>query len=73
MNRINLTDPKDLIYEKIRKAKTDSILEIYYDVEGRSEISNLLRLYQSFSDLSIENIVEKYKNKTKVEFKDDLA
>ena len=56
--RINITDSKDLIRDKIRKAKTDSINQIYYDVESRPEISNLLRIYSGFSNLTIEDVVK---------------
>ena len=56
--RINITDSKDLIRDKIRKAKTDSINQIYYDVERRPEISNLLRIYSGFSNLTIEDVVK---------------
>jgi len=46
-SRINLTDSKDLIAQKIKKAKTDLIPQIYYDKE-RPEISNLLTVYFLF-------------------------
>ena len=67
--RINITDSKDLISEKIRKAKTDSINQIYYDVEHRPEVSNLLRIYSGFSNLSIEYLVKTYENKSIQSFK----
>jgi tRNA synthetases class I (W and Y) len=37
-----LTDDADRIAFKIRKAKTDSIPEVYYDLENRAEVANLL-------------------------------
>ncbi|KAM3137667.1 hypothetical protein pb186bvf_010281 [Paramecium bursaria] len=70
--RINITDSKDLINEKIRKAKTDSINQIYYDVEHRPEVSNLLRIYSGFSNLTIEDIIKSYENKSIQSFKQDL-
>ncbi len=55
--RINLTDSADMIAAKIRKAKTDSITEIYYDLENRPEISNLINIYCSLTGTSQEQII----------------
>ncbi|KAF5395956.1 Mitochondrial tryptophan--tRNA ligase [Paragonimus heterotremus] len=41
---IFLSDPPDTIRSKVRRAQTDSIRKIYYDVEHRPGISNLLRI-----------------------------
>ena len=41
-SRINMSDSKETILGKIRRAKTDSIPEIYFDQAARPEISNLL-------------------------------
>ena len=54
LTRINLTDSKDQISEKIKKAKTDSINQIYFDLAKRPEISNLLTIYSGFSSKSIK-------------------
>jgi tryptophanyl-tRNA synthetase len=43
--RINMHDSDDLIDQKIRKAKTDSIKEIYYDPEARPDVSNLIDIH----------------------------
>lgn len=70
-SRINLKDSKDDIYQKIKKAKTDSIAEITYDPENRPEIANLLSIFTAFSGQKIDNIISEYNNFSK--FKEDLA
>ncbi len=70
-SRINLIDDADYIIQKIKKAKTDSIPEIYYDKENRPEVSNLLSIYSALTDVEIKNI--KVEGKLTGEFKVELA
>lgn len=72
-SRINLIDSADLIMQKLKKAKTDSIAEIYYDKENRPEVSNLLEIYSSLSGLSVDDVVKQYTGKLSGQFKQDLA
>jgi len=72
-SRINLSDDADLIRLKIRKAKSDSIREVYYDKENRPEVSNLLNIYSSFSGRSAKEIEVDYQSKLVSDFKNDLA
>lgn len=60
MTRINLTDEESLLVKKIRKAKTDSNPMITYEPETRPEVANLLRIFSTLSDRSIESIVSDY-------------
>ena len=71
--RINLKDDNDLIYQKIKKAKTDHLNMVSYDKEARPEISNLLDIYRSLSENKLENIIQNYQNQGFVKFKEDLA
>ena len=73
LSRINLIDDADLIMQKVKKAKSDSIAEIFYDKENRPEISNLLDIYCVLTDQKIEAIVEQYQGKLCGSFKQDLA
>jgi tryptophanyl-tRNA synthetase len=50
MSRINLTDDPDTIALKIRRARSDSILGIWYDPENRPEASNLLTIYAALAE-----------------------
>jgi tryptophanyl-tRNA synthetase len=72
-SRINLTDNTDLIAKKFRKAKSDMEEGISYDVEKRPEVSNLIGIYSALSNLSRDEIINKYANAGMAEFKSDLT
>jgi tryptophanyl-tRNA synthetase len=72
-SRINLIDDADTIIHKLRKAKTDMFEYISYDQITRPEITNLLNIYSSLNDRSIEDLVNEYENKGFSKFKNDLA
>ncbi|CEO17635.1 Tryptophan--tRNA ligase [Rickettsia monacensis] len=72
-SRINLKDDNDLIHQKIKKAKTDHLSFVSYDKETRPEISNLLDIYRSLSEESLEKIIANYQNQGFAKFKEDLA
>jgi len=58
----------------LRSAITDSEAKIYFDETNKPGISNLLTIYASLTDLSIDSIVDKYKDETSyANFKLDLA
>ena len=64
-SRINLTDTKDQINNKIKKAKTDNLpmpnsLE---DLKNRPEITNLIEIYSSFTDEDLQLSIKKLKGK----------
>jgi len=59
-SRITLTDDADTIAKKIRKATTDSIEGVTFDVEKRPEIANLLTIYAALSDTNAQKVAEKY-------------
>lgn len=70
---ILLNDPSKTIKEKIMVAVTDSGKEIKYDTEKKPALSNLLQIYSSLSDKSIEDLEKRYKGKGYGVFKEDLA
>ena len=74
LSRINLTDNKDLIISKIKKAKTDSqpLPSNINDLEDRPEAKNLLSIYSSLSDNSLEKTVNEFSGKNFSEFKEVL-
>lgn len=72
-SRINLIDSSDVINQKIKKAKTDSISEIYHSKETRPEVSNLLEIFASLSENSIDQIIDQYSGKMIGQFKQDLS
>lgn len=73
LSRVNITDSNDQIQEKIKKAKTDSIKEISYDVKTRPEVSNLLNIFSSLSDRSIDELITDYSMTGFNRFKKDLT
>ena len=50
-------------------ATTDSSCEIKYDPENKPGISNLINICVSLSDMSIQEVEEKFKNSNYGEFK----
>lgn len=70
---ISMLDEPNVIRKKIKSAVTDSSGIIEYDPENKPGISNLLVIYSSMSDLSIQEIVAKYEGAGYADFKQDLA
>ena len=75
LSRINLTDDKDSIINKIKKAKTDTLPlpSNIQDLEQRPEAKNLLRIYSSLNNLSLEKTVKIFEGKNFSEFKEKLS
>ena len=75
LSRINLTDSKDQIVNKIRKAKTDTGLLPNDDknLSKRPEVENLLGIYSSLSNQSLSNSINEFSGKNFSEFKEKLA
>jgi tryptophanyl-tRNA synthetase len=75
LSRINLTDDKDLIVNKIKKAKTDSMPmpSIKEDLNKRPEAGNLLGIYSSLSNQDIEQSKNEFNGKNFSEFKEKLS
>ncbi len=75
LSRINLTDDKDTMVNKIKKAKTDS-LPLPFDIkelDNRPEAKNLLGIYSSLTNSSIDKTIKTFQGKNFSEFKDDLS
>ena len=74
LSRINLTDDKDAIVNKIKKAKTDpqSLPADIKDLENRPEAKNLLSIYSSLSNNTLESTVNEFSGKNFSEFKELL-
>lgn len=72
-SRINLTDSPEEISQKINRATTDSQKGISYSPDIRPGISNLITIYSSFTGITIEQVVNKYKNYDNKMFKDSVT
>ncbi len=75
LSRINLTDSKDEIVNKIKKAKTDSfpIPDDEQKLKSRPEAENLLGIYSSISNQTLEKTLDEFAGKNFSELKDELA
>ena len=75
LSRINLTDDKDQIINKIKKAKTDPMPmpKTVSELEERLEAKNLIGIYASLTNSNIEKSVENFIGKNFSEFKEKLS
>ena len=75
LSRINLTDKKDEIVNKIKKAKTDNLTLPTDDknLNERPEVENLLGIYSSLSDQTLSDSIIEFGGKNFSEFKQKLS
>jgi len=75
LSRINLTDEKDQIISKIKKAKTDThpIPASVEELEKRPEAKNLIGIYSSIVDSTLDQSVKEFSGKNFSEFKEKLS
>lgn len=70
---ISLLDDLATIKKKIKSAVTDMESCIKYDIENKPGVSNLMTIYSCLTNLSYQEIEEKYEGQGYASFKDDLA
>ena len=75
LSRINLTDDKDLIINKIKKAKTDALPlpSSTHELNERPEAKNLLVIYSSLTNSTLDKSVNEFTGKNFSEFKEKLS
>ena len=75
LSRINLTDNKEDILNKIKKAKTDPLLlpGEAKDLAKRPEAENLLGIYSSLKNQNLESSLSEFNGKNFSEFKEKLS
>ncbi len=75
LSRINLTDDTDSIINKIKKAKTDPLpLPSSIDeLKERPEAKNLLGIYSSLINSTLEKSINEFEGKNFSEFKEKLS
>ena len=75
LSRINLTDSNDSIINKIKKAKTDPmpLPSNIKDLEKRPEAKNLLGIYSSLTNISLEKSLQDFDGKNFSTFKEKLS
>ena len=75
LSRINLTDDRDLIINKIKKAKTDPLPlpNSLDELNARPEAKNLIGIYSSLTNLTLEQSINEFSGKNFSEFKENLS
>ena len=75
LSRINLTDDENSIINKIKKAKTDPLPlpSNVEELETRHEAKNLLGIYSSLTDLTLDQSIKEFSGKNFSEFKEKLS
>ena len=75
LSRINLTDDKEQIVNKIKKAKTDPMPmpSDQKNLSERPEAENLLGIYSSLANQNLEKSINDFSGKNFSEFKDKLS
>ena len=75
LSRINMTDSEDQIINKIKKAKTDNdpVPENDAGLTKRPEVENLLGIYSSLSNQSLDKTLSEFSGKNFSDFKKNLA
>ena len=75
LSRINLTDDRDQIINKIRKAKTDTMPmpNKEENLKNRPEVLNLLEIFSSLSNQSVEKSKNEFSGKNFSDFKEKLS
>ena len=75
LSRINMTDTKDQIVNKIKKAKTDPVLlpSTDKDFQKRPELENLLGIYSSMKSQSLLESINEFSGKNFSDLKEKLT
>ena len=75
LSRINLTDDKDQIINKIKKAKTDTLPlpSTIEELEKRPEAKNLIGIYSSLMNSTLQKSIDEFAGKNFSEFKEKLS
>ena len=74
-SRINLKDHKDLIVQKIKKAKTDNdpIPSEIGELKNRHEAANLISIYASINRIEVAKVLKEFGGKNFSTFKRNLS
>src|SRR5690606_36936290 len=75
LSRINMTDDNDTIAKKIQKARTDAepLPATVAELEGRAEATNLVGIYATLEDRTVQSVLDQYAGQGFGSFKPELA
>ncbi len=68
-NFILITEGRDSIIKKFKKAVTDSGSEVVFDEENKPGISNLMKIYASVKSISVEDVQKEFEGSRYGDFK----
>ncbi|KAI6660264.1 putative Tryptophanyl-tRNA synthetase [Oopsacas minuta] len=68
-SRINLSDMPSVVKSKILRAVTDNESRVSFEPDTRPGVSNLVSIYGSYSDKTIEMVCQEFEGKSTHEFK----
>ena len=72
-DKILLTDESDVIRKKIKKAVTDSENCVRYDKENKPGVSNLMNIYGTIKEKSMDEVTEEFSGKGYGFFKETVG
>ncbi len=72
-NVIFLLDKEEDVYKKIKSAVTDDENKVYYDIENKPGVSNLLTIYATLSNTDMKEVEKKFKEHNYKDFKEEVA
>ncbi|RZO49949.1 MAG: tryptophan--tRNA ligase [Candidatus Pelagibacterales bacterium] len=74
-SRINLKDDKDLINQKIQKAKTDNgpVPSDLNELKNRPEVSNIISIYANINNIKVSQVLSEFGGKNFSTFKSKLS
>lgn len=70
---IYIEDTPDTIRKKVKKAVTDSEGKVYYDMENKAGVSNLLTIYSAMKGIKIEDSCKHFENANYGTLKTEVA
>jgi tryptophanyl-tRNA synthetase len=75
MSRLNMTDDAETLVKKIKKAKTDMdpLPDNLEGLEGRPEARNLVNIYASLSEMTVQTVIDEFAGQQFGAFKPKLA
>ena len=73
-SRINLKDDKDLINQKIQKAKTDNgpVPSDLSELKNRLEVANIISVYANINNIKVSQVLSEFGGKNFSTFKNKL-
>ncbi|KAK0417368.1 hypothetical protein QR680_012969 [Steinernema hermaphroditum] len=73
LSRIEISDSREMVFKKCRRALSDVVGDVTYDPMSRPGVANLLHLYAAFTKRTIQSVTEEFAGNSVLALKDRLA